>query len=343
MPTVAEMQILNRSMSDLGDTFQRNRALTAQEKERQAQQRLNEEMMGLRKREHEDTMGLRREELTAQTADRSDARENRKLALESQMAHQKKIEQYQAQLAAAKDEEGKWRVLESMGKEGMLTEDGIEQMNQAFSEKLGKVGIGVKMFKLPTPTDNKPQTWTDPNTGAPFVYNPRTGNFEKSEGTVTMTEEAGEDGEAPKRKISRKMSPADLEKAMAAAAAAKAAAGNGDPLEEAMQEGRNAPFKKEMDAHLKAIKEGDSDYGLLNMKDRPERVRELQQKIGAVPAGGRVPRITELQGPNSAGAGSSGGAEATFETEAAARAAGKKAGDVVRLMLNGKATRVRLK
>lgn len=307
------MQILNRSMSDLGDTLQRNRAMTAQEKERQAQQRLNEEMMGLRKREHEDTLGLRREELTAQTADRSDARENRKLALESQMAHQKKIEQYQAQLASAKDEEGKWRVLESMGKEGMLTEDGIEQMNQAFSEKLGKVGIGVKMFKLPTPTDNKPQTWTDPNTGAPFVYNPRTGNFEKSEGTVTMTEEEGADGEPPKRKISRKMSPEDLAKAMAEEKAAKAASDE----EAAAAAGPTLQQQGEIEEIL----------------NRP-----------GIPAGGRVPRANSLQGaPAAVQPGGNVIGPGVFATEQDARAAGHKAGDIVKLDINGKATRVRLK
>jgi len=302
-------------MRDLGDTFQRNRALTQAEKERAAQQRLNEEMMGLRKREHEDTLGLRRDELAGQTADRSDARENRKLALDSQIAHQKKIEQYQAQLAAAKDEEGKWRVLESMGKEGMLTEDGIEQMNQAFSEKLGKVGIGVKMFKLPTPEDNAPRSWKDPETGAPFVYNRRTGNFEKSENpnSVTMSEEIDDVSGEPKRKITRKMSPADLEKAMAAEAAAKAAADE----EAAAAAGPTLQQQGE--------------------------IEEILQRPG-IPAGGKPQRKAGLEGaPAAVQPGGNVIGPGVFATEEAARAAGHKAPDVVRLYINGEAKRVRLK
>ncbi len=329
------MELLNRSMSDLGNTFQRNRALTAQDREREAQSKLNEEMMR-----------LRRDDSAAQNADRADARENRALSLKSQEAHQQRMQTYQQQLAAAKDEEAKWGVLQQMGKDGMLTEEGVAAMNEAFSKKLGEVGIGVKLFKLPTATDNKPQTWEHPETGEKFVYNPRTGNFEKSENPsmTTISDEVDKDtGEVTSRKVSRRMTAAEFQKAMDEEKRSRQPK-PGDPLEDALREGKTAPLRKEMDSHLSEIKKGDKDYGFLNGKSRVDRVQELQRKMAELD----LPAAQLTNAPisevgNAAAETAAPGEIPTFATEAEARQAGKKAGDIVRLVINGKPTRVRLK
>lgn len=321
MPTVAEMELLNRSMSDLGNTFQRNRALTAQDREREAQARLNEEMMR-----------LRREDSAAQNADRADARENRALSLKSQEAHQQRMQAYQQQLAAAKDEEAKWGVLQQMGKDGMLTEEGVAAMNEAFSKKLGEVGIGVKLFKLPTATDNKPQTWTHPDTGEKFVYNPRTGNFEKSENPsmTTISDDVDpETGEITSRKVNRRLTPADLKAAMEEERRAKA-----DKAEEA-----NAAAGPTLDeqAQMEEILSRPAVNASQPAAAIKKRVQQLEGATGEldIPA-------TQLTNAPIARAGAPGEIP-TFATEAEARQAGKKAGDIVRLVINGKPTRVRLK
>lgn len=321
MPTVAEMELLNRSMSDLGNTFQRNRALTAQDREREAQSKLNEEMMR-----------LRRDDSAAQNADRADARENRALSLKSQEAHQNRLQSYQQQLLAAKDEEAKWGVLQQMGKDGMLTEEGVAAMNEAFSKKLGEVGIGVKLFKLPAATDNKPQTWEHPETGEKFVYNPRTGNFEKSENPsmTTISDDVDpETGEITGRKVNRRLTPADLKTAM--------------------EEERRAKADKAEDANAAAGPSADEQAQMEEILSRPavnasqpaaaikKRVQQLQGATGEldIPA----PQMTNAPIAQA----SAPGEIPTFATEAEARQAGKKAGDIVRLVIKGKPTRVRLK
>lgn len=285
--------LLNRSMSDLGDTFQRNRALTAQDKEREAQQRLNQEMMGLRRSEAADNRDFRNRE--------ADARDTANASMDD----------YRQRMLDAKDEDSKMQVWSEMLKSGAVTPESLDAMSAAMSKKLG-----VKVtLAMPAPADNTPKTWTHPETGQAFVYNPRTGNFEKSENpnTVTMTEEEGEDGAPPKRKVTRKMTPADLDAAMKAEQAAKAAAD-----EEARAADGPTPQQQ-------------------------GEIEEILSRPG-IPAGGRVPRKTGIEGaPAAVQPGGNVIAPEVFATEESARAAGKKAGDVIKLNINGEVKRVRLK
>lgn len=286
------MQILNRSMSDLGDTFQRNRALTAQDKEREAARRLNEEMMGLRRSEAADNKEFRNREL--------ESRDNANASMD----------EYRQRMLDAKDEDSKMQVWSDMLKSGAVTPESLDAMSAAMSKKLG---VTVKLA-MPAAVDNQPKTWTHPETGQKFVYNPRTGNFDQSENpnTVTMTEEEGEDGAPPKRKVTRKMTPADLQKAMAAEQAAKGAAD-----EEARAADGPTPQQQ-------------------------GEIEEILSRPG-IPAGGRVPRISTLAAQPPQIDGAPAEASKVFASEEEARAAGYKAGAVIKLNINGQVKRVRLK
>lgn len=130
---IYEANLLDRGFSSLNDTLLRKR------------------MMEQQAAEHAGNLALGRDELAQRMADRADMAANRKLALESQTEHQKRLEDYQKQLAAAKDEATKWQIFENLGKEGLLTQEAVDRMSDEFNTKFAPAGVGVRMFKLPPP------------------------------------------------------------------------------------------------------------------------------------------------------------------------------------------------
>lgn len=148
------MQLLGNSFDDLSRTLMANRA------------------MRQRAQENQDTLGLHREELDLRRGDQSDARAIRREDLAETTRHHGALENFQkAAAAAAKEEnaakrdEAMFKLLTTMGKEGMLTDDALRAMEDKFGEKFGAAGIGVKLFKLPPATAGEPQYFTDPVTG----------------------------------------------------------------------------------------------------------------------------------------------------------------------------------
>jgi hypothetical protein len=133
-----------------------------------------------------------------------------------------------------------------MLKSGAMTEQGLQAMSRAMSEKLG-VEVTLKMPEKPSP-----QAWQHPKTGKNFALY---GNSIQSAELPTAEKEAA----ANALQIPKDTQP--------------------HTLEDALREAKVRPIQSELDQHLKAIAGGDSDYGFLNLKDRPARVRELEGQI----------------------------------------------------------------
>lgn len=117
MPTVAEMQLLNNAAGDLSSTLLRNRMMGAEDKERRARETLEREMMGLRREDQQDARSVRRE------------------GLQSQQAHQQRLEAFQQAAAAAKTEEQKLAALKEFAP--YMDDAAIEKMAKVLSEKMG--------------------------------------------------------------------------------------------------------------------------------------------------------------------------------------------------------------
>lgn len=204
MPTVAEMELLNRGMENLAGTFQRNRTLTEAERRAKADEALQREMLGQRRQEHSDTLGLHRE-TAASTAE-----------------HQKVLEQIQRESKALQE-----RHYKLMAGTGLLTQlqkglaEGTikpEALKAAVGENplLKELGLGVDIFQAPPADVGAPEVWDDKASGRRFAY--RKGSKEMHDLTpnaATVREEPGEFGGPPKRTITRRLGPADLQAAMA--------------------------------------------------------------------------------------------------------------------------------
>lgn len=298
---IAEANLLDRSFDRLGDTLLRNRMLAEQQREREA-------AMGLQRDELASRMRLQRDELAGRTADREDARENRRLMLETQREMAANLAKYREAMANAANEKERWGILVEMSKNGMLTEEGIAKMNEEAGKMYKEIGVGVKLFKLPE-TTGAPQVWEDEPSGRRFGYRP--GSKEMHDLTPnmgTMTEEEDPETGRIKRRWRRRLSPKDLIK---------------PPVEPVIDEtGGPTPEEEAQLNEIMSRPEVPASQPAARIK---QRIQELQ----------RVPPTIE-------GAGAAG-AVPEFQTEDAARAAGHKAGDVVRLMINGKMTKVRLK
>lgn len=126
MPTVAEMELLNRSMSDLGHTLQNNRALTLQDRDRQDRRKLDEEMMRLKRDDMASDRSFKEREVTA--------REGQTRALA----------EYRDAMVQAKTDEDRFRIFHDMVKSGVVSKDSLAAMSKAMSEKLG-VTVELKM------------------------------------------------------------------------------------------------------------------------------------------------------------------------------------------------------
>ncbi len=138
-----DLALLLAAGNDLGDAFQHNRDRRTRVDENALDRAMREREGGLDR-------GLRREELGLRREDAADARGVRKQALESQTAHQQRIEKYQQALAQARDDDAKFGILGKMNEEGLLTDEGVNLMSEEINKKFGKAGIGVKLFKLGT-------------------------------------------------------------------------------------------------------------------------------------------------------------------------------------------------
>lgn len=259
--------------------------------------------LGLQRDELTARMGMQRDELAGRTADREDMRENRRLTLDNQREATANLAKYREAMASAKTEEDKMQLWSELLKSGSLDQSGLDAMAQEMSKKLGV------QVKLAMPKDiGAPQVWEDTPSGRRFGYRP--GSKEMHDLTPnmgTVTEEEDPLTGEMRRKFTRRLSPTDLQKTTAPAV--NEAAGPTPEEEAQLNEIMGRP---EVPASQPAA----------NIK---QRIQELQ----------RVPPTIE-------GAGAAGGIP-EFQTEAAARSAGHKAGDVVRLMINGRMTKVRLK
>lgn len=282
MPTVAEMELLNRSMSDLAGTLQRNRALNADERERRMREALERESLGLRREE----LGLRRE-------DQADARKTRQMGLDAAMKHQGRLEALQKEENADKRAKLGMDFLAELNKSGQLTDEGIAAMQEAFSKQFAPAGLQVKLFRAAEPAAGS--FTEDPETGERF-YNRGKQTFKSGTTRAEVTEEEDPLTGETKRRVKRRVKPGELDAAM------RGGAGSTAGMEEPEPE--------------------DLPGDRIPVHGPPGLPAELS---------GAAPRVRPAAEPE------------TFETEAAARKAGRKAGDVVRLVLNGKPTLVRLK
>jgi hypothetical protein len=286
---IAEAELLDRSMGRLSDTLLRNRMMSEDK-------RRYETGLGLQRDDIASRMGLQRDELTARMADREDARENRRLVLEGQAAHQKRIEEIQKEGNESKRNQMYLEFLGDLNKTGQLTDEGLGVMEQKFNEQFGQAGLGVKLFRRAAPTE---PTVKDLGGGVRSVFMPGSKDQTVIDDRATVTEDPGDGLTGPTRKVTRRVAPEAVGPVTAPGLAGPPE--SGDPLADAMRAGKTAPLKKEMDEHLNAVRGGDEDYGLLNLKSRPERIRELQRRMaeledptGFVPpaAAGATERVT---------------------------------------------------
>lgn len=260
--------------------------------------------LGLQRDELTSRMSLQRDELAARTADREDMRENRRLTLDNQREDAANLAKYREAMAAAKTEEDKMQLWSELLKSGSLDQTGLDAMAAEMSKKLG---VQVKLA-MPEKV-GAPQVWEDEPSGRRFGFRP--GSKEMHDLTPnmgTVTEEEDPETGQIKRRYQRRLSPKDLIK---------------PPFEPVINEA-GGPTPEE-EAQLNEIMSSPE----VSASQPADRIKQRIQEIQRVP-------------PTIEGAGAAG-AIPEFQTEAAARAAGHKAGDVVRLMLNGKMTKVRLK
>lgn len=187
-----EANLLDRSVGRLSDTLITNRQMDQRAKEAAVRSALES-----------DALDVRRE-------DNADARDNRRLSLEAQKAHQARLETIGKEANASKRNQQYLEFLAELNKSGQLTDDGLSRMEDAFNDQFGAAGLGVKLFRTApqkTPTAYKSPSGTDYTVFGNTMqrdFDPR----------VTVTEETDEMGN-PKRKIQRRVNPADLDKEMA--------------------------------------------------------------------------------------------------------------------------------
>lgn len=165
------MELLHGSMRDLGHTLGRNRDRAAHQRDSDLDRRMREEEMGLRRE------------------DQQDARATRRAGYAAQQSHQQRMEGYQKQMLAAKTEEQKLAIWNDIVKSGAATQETLDAMGKAMSDKLG---VEVKL-QMPV-KDRKPKGFQVGNQKG--IYNPETGNFEteKPRAAGRRTLKIGADG-----------------------------------------------------------------------------------------------------------------------------------------------------
>lgn len=200
------MELLNRAMGDLSGTFLRNRMMDQERREDEARRSLTERM-------HKDNLEERR-------AERTETAGFRKSAADAQAAHHKRLEQIATLRSDQERTEAYFKLLGDMNKNQQLTPDGLrvmeEQFRKGFSEKLAGAGLGaeVKLFQL-SPKDTKtPTPWQHPRTGKEFVTFGNT-MMGADAPEATITEEPDDLTGGTKRKVTRKVTPKQLDDLMA--------------------------------------------------------------------------------------------------------------------------------
>jgi hypothetical protein len=135
--TPQELQILLGTMRDAGDSFARNRQMTARKQDVDLDRAMRQDEAASdrnwRSQEAEKDRGLREREL----------QENRDWREEMKKA--------QSEANAEQREAAMFRVLGEMNEAGALTDEGLAVMQQQIEKKFGPTGIGVKLFRRPPP------------------------------------------------------------------------------------------------------------------------------------------------------------------------------------------------
>lgn len=191
-------------MDRLGGTLLQNRMMKQRDDERSSDRLLSEAM-------RRDTLGLQRDELTSRDADRSDARENRRLSLEAQGGHQQRLEAIQKEGNETKRNQQYLQFLGELNKSGQLTDDGLAKMEEAFNQQFGDAGLGVKLFRRAEPVE---PTSKDMGDGVNAYWMPGSKAARFMDSSATVTEEPDEMGGGVKRKVTRKVPVGDLDAAM---------------------------------------------------------------------------------------------------------------------------------
>lgn len=302
-------------MDDLSRTLlaARNQRENRRQFDSAANQRAEENRLERALREQE--FGLRRE-------DAADARAIRREGLAAQEAQARSMEDYRRDMLAAKSDEDKMRLFSDMLKSGALDERGLAAMSKAMSEKLG-VEVTLRM-----PEKKSFQTQAG--------HNLATGESYRQRAAATADPKEKARLLAIADRLERSVGPDAKEGDLLGDMAVGTGDGKPASLEDALKQARVRPVQSELDEHLKNLAEGDRRYGFLQTGDREGRARELEAEMRKLT---NAPPQLAAPGP----LGPPQSAEPAFATEEEARAAGHKAGDIVRLVLNGKPTRVRLK
>ena len=268
---------------------------------------LQNRMMSEQQKERELQRAMRGEELAFQREQAGTANTFRERSLQQQGEATRSLDEYRKAMTEAKGEEEKLKLWSEMLKSGVLGPEGLDAMSKAMSDKLG-VQVILKMPEA----DAEPKVWEDKHSGRRWAYRP--GSKELHDLTPNVGEAVEETdpltGEV-KQRIRRKLTPADLKAAMEGRQVVDEAAGPTADQEAEIEEIMSRP----------AV-------------NASQPAADIKRKIG---------RITAMQeAPAIEGAGAAGEMP-VFANEMEARAKGYKAGDIVRLRLNGKPTRVRLK
>lgn len=208
-----DLAILLGSMDDLGDTFARNRLMRQRQNEFDLTRSDRTRESDLDRAMREKEFGLRREDAADARAVRRESIDAQKSHYANTEAHQAQMADYQRQLLAAKTDEDKFQVLIQMGKEGMLTDDGLAKMSEAMNQKFGQAGIRVQLFRQPAATAKTPTPYKHPTTGKEFVtYGNTILSADAPYAEVSdVTEDALGGG---KRTVTRKVPAGDLQREM---------------------------------------------------------------------------------------------------------------------------------
>lgn len=290
---VAELNALNDAVGGLSNTLLASRRLNQEGRESTAKLGLERELMGQRRGESADKLALEREMMGLRRDDMADQRANRKTALESQTAHEQRLEAISKEGNETKRNQMYLEFLGQLNKTGQLTDEGLGKMEEAFNKQFGASGLGVKLFRKP-PEEPGITYDEDPVSHHRFARHGKTvlnSGQNPNSGIGTMTEEEDPSGGPPKRTFRRtlQLTPGapEPDSAMGGASAARS---TGDPVKDA----RLAEVEKQIKMHAEALAKGDESTGLGNFipgnQNRREAVAALQaeqQKLrGANDQGG---------------------------------------------------------
>lgn len=301
----ADLALLHGSMNDLSRTLMAGRS--QREGKRQfdvaTNQRGEENRLDRAMREEE--FGLRRE-------DAADARSIGREGLDVQKQNQASLEDYKRQMLAAKSDDQKMQIFSDMLKSGTMTPQSLDAMSKAMSEKLG-LQVSLKMPE-------------------------KTGFNTQSSHNLKLAEEY--------RSKAAGAAPAEAKRFLAIADRLERSTGPKPEEDFGSMESAPDAYEQERTAEEDAmgatLKEGP---GMLEraLSQRGRGLLGIQPKAGGIPAHGAPSREGLQSAPPALQAPGLASGEPAFDTEEQARSAGHKAGDIVRLLIEGKPRRVRLK